>query len=79
MCVRGVYRRRRERSGDWGRLDAVGGDERGGVGVGGRDAGGGDRLVAVDTGGDFEVQVEKPAEQVGLGVRDRGVLLDMEV
>ena len=52
---------------EFGRLDAVGGEEGLGVGEVGRDAGGGDGFALVDAGSDGEVQVEELLEEVLLG------------
>jgi hypothetical protein len=49
-----------------GGANAVVGDEGLEIGEIGRNAGGGDRFAAVDTRGDFEVQVEELLEEVFL-------------
>jgi hypothetical protein len=55
------------------RADAVVGDKRAGVAVGGGDAGGGDGFAAVEPARDVEVEVEELGEQVGAGVEAVGV------
>jgi hypothetical protein len=54
----------RERSG----ADAVFGNKRSGIAVGGRDAGGGDGEAGFFAAGDAEVEVEELGEEVGVGV-----------
>jgi hypothetical protein len=49
------------------RPDAVVRDERGGVAVGERDAGGGDGVAGFFAAGDAEVEVEELGEEVGFG------------
>lgn len=54
-------------------LDAVVGDQVRWIGVGERDAGGGDLVACVDSGRDFEVEGEELGEKVHLGAEAVGV------
>ncbi len=49
-------------------MDGIFRDQRGGVAIVGRDAGGGDGLAFFEAGGDGEVQIQQLLEEVGLGV-----------